>query len=115
MTSELFDEIEFPFNPKLRDRFKSGELAPVWMKQYPQLFTRRDIELIQPGKSFLFFEWLAAILLFQSTGYISCHKWCCVNHPAKLAKLRELAGDDFTEEVAMGELTGHPDLLVFAE
>ena len=61
----------FLVNRQQRDRFKSGHLLHEWKLQYPQIFDNRDFEIAQNQEAYHFYEWLAAILLFHSTGYLS--------------------------------------------
>jgi len=60
-----------PINPELRKRFKSGELMRVWSRRYKKIFDVNDRKLAKSQNERHFYEWLAAILLYQSTGYIS--------------------------------------------
>lgn len=50
-----------------------------WAAQYPEVFDQRDLELanhVTNTANYHFFEWLAAIQIHQSTGYLSLiEKW----------------------------------------
>ena len=61
----------FFYSKRQRDRFKRRELLKEWYEQYPQIFDEDDfrISVKQPNRHF--FEWLSAVLIFQSTGYLS--------------------------------------------
>jgi hypothetical protein len=90
-------ENRFFYSKRQRDRFKKRELLNEWYKQYPQLFDEDDfrITISQPGH---FFEWLSAILIFQSTGYLSLvEKYQFDSHKRK--------NDILLEFVASGQIT----------
>jgi hypothetical protein len=55
------------------ERFKSGELWQEWSSKHPELFDKDDIRVAktQAKLGYHFYEWLAALTLYQSTGYLS--------------------------------------------
>lgn len=55
------------------ERFKSGELWREWSSKHPELFDNDDIRVAetQAKLGYHFHEWLAALTLYQSTGYLS--------------------------------------------
>lgn len=55
------------------EKFKSNELWRKWAEMYPQLIDEDDVRVAKTQAKFgyHFHEWLAAILLYQSTGYLS--------------------------------------------
>lgn len=63
------------YHPKQRDRFVSGELWQQWAKSYPDIFDERDTQIAVtqagPAMKLHFHEWLAAVLLYQTYGYLS--------------------------------------------
>ncbi len=54
-------------------RFKSGELWNEWANKYPELFDSDDIRVAntQANMGYHFHEWLAALLIYESIGYLS--------------------------------------------
>ena len=82
-SGDLFDQLHFVYATELRERFGSGELPRFWRKKYPQLFNDKDLDLTGPGSTYLFFEWLGAVLIYEATGYVSYHKWDCKSHKEK--------------------------------
>jgi hypothetical protein len=60
------------FDPDLRQQFGNGGLRHQWFLEFPQLFDRDDLSRannrIQP---YFFYEWLGAIALHRSTGFLS--------------------------------------------
>jgi len=70
--------------------------------------------MTQHQRNYNFFEWLAAVLLFESTGYLSLvAKYTSNNHPEKHDKLRRC----LTPTVDAWPLTnesGQPDLFVYS-
>jgi hypothetical protein len=65
------------YNPQLHNRFKSGELIEEWAAQYSQLFDERTISHArnQAHLGYHFAEWLTAILVWNSTGYLCLGKY----------------------------------------
>ncbi|MBI5943183.1 MAG: VRR-NUC domain-containing protein [Chloroflexi bacterium] len=65
----------FEYHPQQWDRFVAGELWRSWAENYPDIFDERDIQIAKtqagPSMRLHFHEWLAAVLLFQSYGYLS--------------------------------------------
>jgi hypothetical protein len=55
-----------------RRRFREGILRRQWCDQFPQLFDHDDFtRASNRTRSYFFFEWLAAIVLHQSTGFFA--------------------------------------------
>ena len=76
----------FAFSRAQQARFKSGELWNEWVCQYPNIFDDRDIDLVrtQGSSGVHFYEWLAAVLIFNTTGYLSLvEKYESPSHPRK--------------------------------
>ncbi len=63
-------DLNFVFHISQRARFRSGALAHEWWQRYPGLFDERDIEVLKTEhqRKYNFLEWLAAVLIFESTG-----------------------------------------------
>jgi hypothetical protein len=65
----------FPFTLEQRRRFQTGELWQEWTRRYPDIFDDLDraIAKTQAPKrmGYHFYEWLAAVLIFESMGYLS--------------------------------------------
>jgi len=63
----------FEYRQHQLDKFKSGELWNQWGEHYPQLFEPQDVEISknQAHKGYHFFEWMTAILLWHTMGYLS--------------------------------------------
>tara|TARA_B100002019_G_scaffold157497_1_gene135638 strand:- start:190 stop:681 length:492 start_codon:yes stop_codon:yes gene_type:complete len=55
------------------ERFKSGALAEQWFGRYPELFDDDDIRVArtQSKLGLHFFEWLSALTIYESLGYLS--------------------------------------------
>src|SRR6266481_4098460 len=73
--SMLIELGEFGYRPQQWDRFVSGELWEQWAKDYPNIFDQQDIQIAknQAGSAMRlhFHEWLAAVLIFHTYGYLS--------------------------------------------
>ena len=102
------------------ERFKSGELWVRWAERYPMLFDPDDVRQVQTQAKhgFHYHEWLAAILIYESVGYLSLiEKYEFKNHARKQAILKELVPPNVLK--AIGERTAErkaqcPDLLCYA-
>jgi hypothetical protein len=97
-----------------RDRFRSGELVRIWARQYSKIFDKDDIRITSKQPNYHFFEWLAAITIYNSTGYLSLvEKYEFQNHKNKQRVLRKLMTND-----AMAQIYLHgaqcPDLLAYS-
>ena len=55
------------------ERFKSGQLAEEWYEKNPDLFDTDDIRVARTQAKFglHFYEWLSALVIYQSTGWLS--------------------------------------------
>lgn len=108
-------DFTFVYSPERRERFRLGELSEEWVERYPELFDEDDVRILKTEhqRQYHFFEWLSAVLLFESTGYISLmEKYTAKSHPLKLQTFSRLVSPDLYEFV-MGSQSGMPDLFVF--
>ena len=55
------------------EKFKSGELYEEWFRVFPELFDEDDIRVArtQAKLGLHYFEWLSALTVYQSLGYLS--------------------------------------------
>lgn len=111
---------EIEFHPDQKERFKSGGLWKEWAEQYPFLFDHDDIRIMnnQATMGIHFFEWLGAILIYHSTGYLSLvEQYEFKHHERKYKILKKLASSDLIEIITNHKEFGRtqcPDLLVYA-
>src|SRR5438552_6851490 len=92
--SEAIIHLAFPFQKAQREKFKAGKLGEQWAKRYPELFDHNDLGLYrnQSKRGFHFFEWLAAIIIYEATGYLSLvEKYGCAGHRRKLPLWENIA------------------------
>ncbi|MFH1628030.1 MAG: hypothetical protein ABIE47_04825, partial [Pseudomonadota bacterium] len=63
----------FRTHPDLHDRFRSKDLVLDWAKSYPMLFDEDDLRIAenQAHMGYHFYEWLAAVLIYHTYGYLS--------------------------------------------
>ena len=97
-----------------RDRFRSGELVRVWARQYSKIFDKDDIRITSNQPNYHFFEWLGAITIYNSTGYLSLiEKYKFQSQKNKKRILRKLMTN---EPIAQIYLHGArcPDLLAYS-
>ena len=111
----MFEEIgSFQFDSVQRDKFKSGELPKFWAKQYPQIFDELDLELAINQPNYHFLEWLAAILLFNSTGYFSLlEQYEFKRHERKQKLFKEIVTLDVLDVINSTSIQC-PDLFVYS-
>ena len=107
-------EIEFPFRASQRVRFRSGELIEEWAARYPQLFDARDLEITRKQPNYHFFEWLAAVLIYEATGFLSLiEKYETPSHVRKAQIFSTTVPHDVYDYV-MKNRAGVPDLFVYS-
>jgi hypothetical protein len=109
---EFILPLHFFYHADQRRRFVAGELGPIWSARYPQLFDDDDCRLCrnQCKDGFHFYEWLAAILLYEATGYLSLvQKYGSKNHKRKLPIWEKVA-----PVKSLPDGYGYPDLFVYA-
>lgn len=109
-------DFSFVFRNSQRDRFRSGKLVREWRARYPQLFDEHDelVLLSRHQRRYHFCEWLAAVLLFEATGYLSLVvKYTAKSHASKHEPLRGALPESVADWVFANE-TGQPDLFVYS-
>jgi hypothetical protein len=113
-TSVSVTELTFVFDSQTRKSWVDGNLSKIWKNRYPKLFDQQDFEqsISQPNNHF--FEWLAAILLYEATGRLTLiEKYTCKNHPGKREKLKEIIGSDLFDWCCEND-SRSPDLFVYS-
>jgi hypothetical protein len=111
----MFQEIgTFEFNPSQREKFKDGELLYEWANQYPQLFDEQELQIADHPVPAHFFEWLGAIHLFETTGYLSLvEKYEFKRHKRKQKILKEIVPVKVLSLISRKGVQC-PDLFVYA-
>ena len=110
----------FITNDTHREQFQSGYLVEEWSSLYPMLFDSDDkrIALNQRHLGYHYYEWLAAILIYHTTGYLSLiEAYAYKSHTRKRQVLETLiAGEalDFIASRGIQSVIQCPDLLVYA-
>ena len=63
----------FTYSQEERQRFRTAFLWQKWARLYPALFDADDCRIAktQARLGYHFFEWLAAIRIYETTGYLS--------------------------------------------
>lgn len=118
----MFDIIgTYEYNQQQRDLFKTGALAKEWYKTYPTIFDEQDLRIAinQAKDNYHFFEWLAAVLLYQSLGFSSLvEQYEFKVHKRKRDILQQVLTHDMFELVTnhKNQFTGvqSPDLFVYS-
>ncbi len=108
-------DISFSYHPRQRERFRDGSLVQEWLQRYPMLFDEADQRVLttEHQRKYHFLEWLSAIVLFETTGYLSfVEKYTAKGHANKRRKLRELLSEKVFDWLCANE-SGQPDLFVY--
>jgi hypothetical protein len=106
-------DLRFCFDKRKREQFREGRLGPEWARRYPYLFDQDDVRIYgtQAQHGYHFFEWFAAVLFYESTGFRTLmEKYDC--HPNKLRLFERFVPKEVCEFVC-ADSTGAPDLFVF--
>lgn len=108
-------DFTFSYHLQQRERFYAGTLVREWRQRYPQIFDIDDERILKTEhqKQYHFFEWLGAVLLFESTGYCSLvEKYTAKTHPQKRDKISKILPPSLLTWLYENE-TGQPDLFVY--
>lgn len=105
----------FIYMEEQRDLWRSGQLPREWSDAYPSLFDEDDLQLTRNQPDNHFFEWLAAIHIYRSTGWLSLvEKYQFSKHPRKQSIFFDLFDVEWREAIkGFGEQL--PDLLVYRQ
>lgn len=111
---------EVACHPKRRQAFREGTLRERWYAAYAPigLFDEDDIRLARNQPWSHFYEWLAAVSLYETTGWLSLIEKYQFAHERKRHVLDRLGADGLLSFFAgqkdeFGNLQA-PDLLVYA-
>lgn len=109
-----------PWTEAQRDRWRAGELAPVWVEQYRDVcFDDDDLRLATSQPKHHYFEWLASINIHIGTGWnVLVEKYETNAHPRKFDLFKERVGADllrFINDYSTPEFGGTqcPDLFSY--
>lgn len=110
----------FEYSETQRELFKAGILWKRWIRDYPDLFDKDDERLVesQAAYNYHFYEWLAAVLLYNLTGYLSLvEKYQFQNHLVKRNKLEKLLPGELLKTVYDSKRRGaqFPDILAYRD
>jgi len=107
-------DLEFSFHPSQRELFRSGKLISEWAKKYPQLFDEHDVRITHNQPHYHFFEWLGAILLYESLGYLSLiEKYETPKHTKKIETIKSTIPQKVINYIFENR-AGLPDLFVYS-
>lgn len=110
-------DYSFSYHSRQRERFRDGSLVHEWSQRFPQLFDDADRRVLstEHQRKYHFLEWLSAILLYESTGYLSfVEKYTAKSHAEKREKLEILLPPQLFTWLCKNE-SGQPDLFVYDE
>ncbi|MBI2906285.1 MAG: hypothetical protein HYX92_01375 [Chloroflexi bacterium] len=110
-----------PYSEKQREQFRNHKLRDRWVGRYPEIFDSLDACIAANQPKYHFFEWLGAIVLFETLGYLSLvEQYEFRNHPQKQEKLgrllrgRQEVFNFIVHRDRSKDATQCPDLLVYA-
>jgi len=119
--SFMFKEIGvYQFHEAQRNRFKNGSLWRRWAREYPDIFDEKDCATAesQGPAGYHFYEWLAAVMLYQSFGFLSLiEKYEEPAHSRKYEIFTSMVPQAVLDAVFDYETFGQtqvPDLFVYA-
>jgi len=78
----------------LRKKFRSGELPKEWKSRYSDIFDDDDLRLALSQPEYHFYEWVAAIHLYEKMGYLSLLEQYEFAHSHKLPILQKINSDN---------------------
>lgn len=103
------------FAPEQRERFRSGDLAREWASRFSDLFDSDDLRLALSQPNNHFCEWLSAILIFETTGWLSLvEKYEFGSHRRKTAIVEKLLPPEVLGEMKSSKIQA-PDLLIYSK
>ena len=105
----------FTVTREQHEQFKEGSLWQEWLEKYSYLFDENDKEnaVRHASRGYYFHEWLAAILIFHSTGFLSLvDHYQYTPHARKNGIFKRLVGESVAA-IARKSATYCPDLLVY--
>jgi hypothetical protein len=108
---------EFDFDQEEREAFRTGELPTRWRSDYPGLFDEDDARLAATQPTGHYFEWLAAIRIYEDLGYLSLvEKYQFRRHRRKYEIFQALVPKEAVTLLASRFLGARqaPDLLCYA-
>jgi hypothetical protein len=109
---QFISKLNFVYHPVQRQRFQSGEIVQAWVARYPNLFDENDLRIQNTQPTYHFYEWLAAVLLYEAMGYYTLmEKYETASHPEKLERFKKIVPPAVAKDVFENR-TGVPDLFV---
>lgn len=69
--NEIITIAELPYESTEKGKFEKGLLQKDWFEEYPFLFDEHDARLATSWTVRHYFEWKAAIFLYETYGYLS--------------------------------------------
>ena len=92
-------------------------LAAEWMQRYPHLFDEDDFRCTRKQPTLHFWEWYAAVHLFEREGaYSLVEKYVYSNHPVKAPRLAAVLSEsqrDALKAICRSTRAEPPDLFVY--
>ena len=113
MSETAKNMVGLEFSDDQRDKFRYGKLAEEWFTRFPQIFDEDDLRLAKSQPLNHFCEWLSAVVIFETTGWLSLiEKYQFRNHQRKQKVLNSLITNE--EREAFDSIGAQlPDLLIY--
>lgn len=118
--SNLITYATFVTNNAHHNLFRNGHLVEEWSSMYPMLFDSDDIRIAlnQRHLGYHYHEWLAAILIYHTTGLLSLIEAYAYKSHVRKRQIMEafVTGEalDFIASKGISSAAQCPDLLVYA-
>jgi hypothetical protein len=106
-----------PFDPAAREMFTAGLLRDYWFNSYSMLFDEGDLRLATTQPKNHFFEWMAAVVIYETTGWLTLvEKYAYRNHSAKLRVFLDVAPPEVPQLIKSHYFGRRhlPDLFVYS-
>jgi hypothetical protein len=109
----------FVFSDQEKIDFATNELWKTWVEKYPFLFDHDDLIAVAENPAFHYYEWMAAIRLYEEWGYLSLvEKYVHKRYARKYGILCQLAPKKVVDMLTSTWKNYHthcPDLLVYRQ
>ncbi|MEM6898763.1 MAG: VRR-NUC domain-containing protein [Pseudomonadota bacterium] len=105
--------IDFSFSRTRQQAYKAGLVHERWLATYPELFDEDDARIVanQHSQGSHFYEMLCAIVLLETTGYVSMMEKYS-SHSRKRQKLEAIVPTNMIEKF-FRNTGGEPDLFCY--
>jgi hypothetical protein len=110
--------LSFIYRESDRENFSCGELRLLWKRKYPFIFSDQDFQIAINQPRYHFFEWLGAVMIFETTGFLSfIEQYRFKNHKDEFKTVKSFVPKDLFELLIKPEIVDvqvqPPDLFCY--